>query len=233
MLRRGCGDRTLLETSMQTREGKLLTVQISLPHRFPDEPPVLTVNQPTRHPAIDNNGRIKLQALQYWHPGHRLAVVVQDAQSALFGQAGPAGSTGRFPPVNSKPGTPHINAALQNLSDEDLWLCIIDAAKYQQFANRVLQSSQAPCVNEDLRKSNIDVAQSNLERENEIREIGNHIAIIKSSEYADARGLYEEHVQRQQEIVGHLSIRVLREQLQHSAKKVGLGSGVASCAIVQ
>ncbi|CAD7695756.1 unnamed protein product [Ostreobium quekettii] len=84
-------DRTLLELPVQTREGRLLAVQISLPQRFPDEPPVLVVKQLFRHPVIDGNGRLQLPALQFWHPGHRLAAVVRDAQSALIGQPAPAG----------------------------------------------------------------------------------------------------------------------------------------------
>ena len=79
---------------------------------------------------------------------------------------------------------------------------------------------QVSRINEDLRKSNCDVARANLDLESAMREIGNQIAIIKSSEYADARGLYQEQVQRQQEVVSRLSIPVLREQLQEATKKV-------------
>ncbi|CAD7695757.1 unnamed protein product [Ostreobium quekettii] len=124
-------------------------------------------------------------------------------------------------PVNgTMPVASHITAALQELSIEQLGRCMIDAAAYQQLVKKLLQSSQVSCVNEELKKSNRDVAQSNLEREKEMQEIGNHIAIIKSSEYADAKGLYHEQLQRQQEVVGRLSIPVLREQLQQAAKKV-------------
>ena len=140
------GRRTFLEVPVQTRDGRLIAVQISLPQRFPDvsssnvaflcfsgrkctssvhvsgpmaqgdiqkgcfyaslppqvftivalslqDPPVLSVDQPIRHPALDGNGRLKLQALQFWHPGHRLVDVVREAQTTLVGQTSPSGGS--------------------------------------------------------------------------------------------------------------------------------------------
>lgn len=57
-------------------------------------------------------------------------------------------------------------------------------------------------------------------KEVEIRELVNQVAIIKSSEFSDAKREFEENVEKQKQIAGRISVPALIESLQNLAVKV-------------
>lgn len=71
-----------------------------------------------------------------------------------------------------------------------------------------------------MRDRNKGIAQGNLSRKMEIHELVNQIAIIKSSEFADARRDFEEKVERQKDIAGRISVPALIESMQRQAREV-------------
>lgn len=81
----------------------------------------------------------------------------------------------------------------------------------------VLQSIRR---NDELKNQNKEAARRNLSRETEINELVNQIAIIKSSEFADARRDFEEKVVKQKEIAGRISVPALIESMQRQAREV-------------
>ncbi|GMH32575.1 hypothetical protein BSKO_00409 [Bryopsis sp. KO-2023] len=212
-------DRNLFELPVQLRDGRVIGLQISLPPRFPDVPPVIVVSQDFPHQHVDSNRRVQLQSLNHWHPGLTLKKVAADAQALLVGQNPTPGqpAPGGGPAAG---GVGEIANILEGYSNEDLGTCIVDTGAYKQLFERVVQTLQPEKMNEEVRKRNEAAAKANLSREGEINELINQIAIIKSSEYAYARKDFEEKVAKHMSIAGKISIPALINSLQESGKEV-------------
>ena len=76
----------------------------------------------------------------------------------------------------------------------------------------------------ELEERTIQAAEQNLEREAEIRDRKNQIAIVKSSDYADTRRLYEGAVKEHERLNALVNIPFLLKQLQDLTKEASMQS---------
>ncbi|DBA73104.1 TPA: hypothetical protein ACH3X2_010043 [Trebouxia sp. C0005] len=113
----------------------------------------------------------------------------------------------------------HDFAELASLSNEELAALLLDDAKYRSLVSRILSRSSATQVQDSVRKSIIDMANSNLEKEQLISEVKNHIAIVRSSEYAAAKEQFDSRLQRQSAALTKLKPDVLIAKLAKASRE--------------
>jgi len=232
-------DRSILEYPFHLRDGRALTLQILLPALFPEHPPRLVLDQHLNHPLINTDLSINLPLLRDWKPQIRLVDMLLQAQELIFG-AGPISQTAMPhahrppppPPSHSSQGsnspaemvanTQHqeaVNHLLQQCSNEELYKILTDPNVYDEFISvaaaklNVLGPGQKD-------EENVRLAQENLERDNEIQDRMNQIAIVKSSDYASMCRMYGDEMKQHQALMSRNNIPSLLQQLQDTSQKL-------------
>ena len=104
---------------------------------------------------------------------------------------GPRGRTGSAPnPAHRTAATPQQRLAA--MSDAELAALLTDGAKFAELLRSLAEVQQVQAVRNDLLGKNAELARKNVARTEKLRELQNQIAVVRSSEYADATTRYEE-----------------------------------------
>ncbi|KAI5058404.1 hypothetical protein GOP47_0026574 [Adiantum capillus-veneris] len=109
---------------------------------------------------------------------------------------------------------------LKDKSVEELRKLLTDKAAYNEFLHTLDQVKTLDILQEDLRKSNIELAQQNLEGESHIAELRNQCAIIRTMELAAAQENFAKAKEEKRNLVDRFSGSALITQLQEAADQV-------------
>ncbi len=83
--------------------------------------------------------------------------------------------------------------------------------------------TQAAQAIEEIQRQNVALAQDNLSMQGSIEEARNHVAIVRSSEYASVKGQFDELFARQEAVLAKLSPHILLGKLRERVEQVRLG----------
>jgi hypothetical protein len=195
--------------------GRKEALIISLPPSFPNERPVFSVLPPSsdRPFTIDpGNGRLLAgcsPSLDHWNSTQAqqrssLLQVVKEALSALQHQK---------------------RVDLESMSASDLEKCLQDEAAMKELTERWLRGTQGGRAIAEIRAQNLALAEANLEMQRSIEEARNHVAIVRSSEYADVKRKFDELAARQEAVMEKVSPALLLRQIKSSADEADAASG--------
>lgn len=215
-------DQSVFEGPARLRDGRTTTLRVTLSPNFPQVRPHLGVSHPLQHQWVDQAGQLSCPGLTHWGPHSRLSAVVQEALQGLSGQGTPSASSSRpASPMESSPSkaatAPTDFPQLQTLSNDQLQELLFNKEAFLKLADSVIEDSQPMHVKKLLARGNMDLAQANLEREGEVGEIKNQIAIIRSSEYAAAKEAFDVAYTRQEAILQKIKPQALIEALGEKA----------------
>ncbi|KAF5827571.1 hypothetical protein DUNSADRAFT_423 [Dunaliella salina] len=79
---------------------------------------------------------------------------------------------------------------------------------------------QAARALDDVQSQNLAVAQENIAMQGALEEARNHVAIVKSSEYAAAKSIFDELLQSQRQVCACLAPSVLLDKLHAAVNEV-------------
>jgi hypothetical protein len=71
-----------------------------------------------------------------------------------------------------------------------------------------------------MKRQNVSLAQENLSMHGDIEEAKNHVAIVRSSEYATVKARFDDLYHRHQSVLARLSPEVVITQIQHKVDQV-------------
>ena len=196
--------RSVLSISLPDKAGRKEALIVSLPSSFPNERPILSVLPPNSdHPfTIDpGNGRLLAgcsPSLDRWSSQHRpsLVQVVKEALSALQHQKG---------------------VDLESMPASELERYLNDEEAMAELRDRWLRGTQGGRAMEEIRSRNLALAEENLEMQRSIEEAKNHVAIVRSSEYADVKQRFDELVARQEAVMDKVSPSLMQKELKARA----------------
>lgn len=92
-----------------------------------------------------------------------------------------------------------------------------DLEAYGKLLVSWLHHSQAGQAIEEVRRQNLALAQESLAMQGDIDEARNHVAVVRSSEYADVRTRFDDLYRRQEAVLAKLSPVVLLQKLKDKA----------------
>lgn len=168
----------MLSFSLPETSGRKEALIISLPPSFPHQRPILSILPPSSdHPfTIDpGNGRLLSgcsPSLDQWSslPRPSLVQVVREALSALQHQRG---------------------VDLESMSASEIERYLEDNEAMADLTERWLKGTQGGRAVEEIKSRNLALAEENLDMQRSIEEARNHVAIVRSSEYADVRRRFD------------------------------------------
>lgn len=109
---------------------------------------------------------------------------------------------------------------MRDKSVEELRKLLTDKAAYNEFLHSLDQVKTLDILQDDLRKSNVELAKQNLERESEVAELRNQCAIIRTMELAASQENLDKVQKQEKEMANRLSVSALLEKLQEAADEV-------------
>jgi len=143
----------------------------------------------------------------------------------------PTSSGGVLPLANGGPGPgPHTEAAapqvdLESLSTAQLEELMTDEDKFSTFMTNWVRNTQAARALAEIQRQNVALAQDNLSMQGSIDEARNHVAIVRSSEYAGAKSAFDDLYRRHEAVVAKLSPFTILQQMRAKTDKLDLESG--------
>lgn len=239
-------DKSILEVPLSTVSGGLTKIRINIPVNFPHEKPSLSVTSPVEHPWVNPNyGGVVAPSLQRWgDSGIKLVTVVQEVINELSGK-GYGGSPARIP----SPSRPRLSSEnetpppalqiaevprefpfLDTLSTEALVEALCSPSSYRTLVEKAIKDSKLDSPLQVLRQECIDAAHENRAMDSQLREANNQIAVVKASEYEQARANFELKAQRQGAVLDKLAPEKLMVLLEksHEESSIEWGSLVDS-----
>lgn len=108
---------------------------------------------------------------------------------------------------------------LASFSNEELAALLVNDTKYRELVGKIMAKSSVAQIRASVRKGIVDMASSNLEKEQLISEVKNHIAIVRSSEYAAAKEQFDSRLQRQSAALAKLKPEVLISKLAKASRE--------------
>ncbi|KAL3159778.1 hypothetical protein ABBQ38_010185 [Trebouxia sp. C0009 RCD-2024] len=108
---------------------------------------------------------------------------------------------------------------LAGLSNEALAGLLVDETKYNSLVDSIMARSSVAQVRVSVLKGITDMAKQNLEQEQLISEVKNHIAIVRSSEHAPTKEQFDSRLQRQSAALAKLKPEVLIAKLAKAGRE--------------
>jgi len=127
------------------------------------------------------------------------------AQGANAASTSGGGTGGRSGAVEADAFTRELEA----LSTSQLEELLKDEEAFRKFAIHSISNTPAARALAEVRAQNVALARDNLAMQGTIEEARNHVAIVKSSEYAGAKAAFEELVARQAAVLAAAAPNVL------------------------
>ncbi|MCO5556653.1 hypothetical protein L7F22_010204 [Adiantum nelumboides] len=153
----------------------------------------------------------------------RVASASTSTSSSLSKPGKPKVESGSLPQSPSSASSSSLAATFPPLKDksvEELRKLLTDKGAYYEFLHTLDQVKTLDILQEDLRKSNIELAKQNLEGESKIAELRNQCAIIRTMELAAAQENFAKAQEEQRNLVDRFSGPVLIAKLEEAADQV-------------
>eukprot|EP00210_Caulerpa_lentillifera_P001707 g1640.t2 len=214
-----------MECALQMRSGRTIQLRIHIPVFYPNEPPQFTLNPSINHPWVDANGKVNLPMLQDWKVNYTLVEAMSNAQTGILGGGAPAPVTSSHSQQDlrqSRTGLHGVNIAqyLEQYSTDELHGFLTHPQKFETLIRTLMAESPVIKSIKELQQEIVQLSELNLSREDEITELQNQIAIIKSTEYTNTRQVYEEKITEHQEIQNRVNIPKLVNDLELEAMEL-------------
>ncbi|GAX86238.1 hypothetical protein CEUSTIGMA_g13651.t1 [Chlamydomonas eustigma] len=151
------------------------------------------------------------------------------AMAPSSGRSDTAQHQGSFliPPSPSNPqskrsqiNSPMTQIDLEALSTKELEILLTDDDALYELKVKWLKRTQAAQALEEMQRQNVSLAQENLSMQGDIEEARNHVAIVRSSEYAAVKGRFDDLYQRHQSVLAKLSPEVVITQIQQKVDQL-------------
>lgn len=189
--------------SEQQRQGQPSLTQIPTQSWYP--PSVLSPNTSlSRVPSASSNTSLGSSSLSKPGKSSFESGVLPQSPSSLSPTTSFAAT---YPPLKDK-------------SVEELKNLLTDKAAYNEFLHSLDQVKTFDMLQEDLKKSNIELAKQNLEGESKIAELRNQCAIIRTMELAAAQENFAKAEEKKRNLIDEFSGPALIAKLEEAADKV-------------
>lgn len=148
-----------------------------------------------------------------------------DSQSSQQRSQQPHPSTSASPSKQQHQASGHAAPQAQDfpelahLTNEELAALLMNDTKYKTLVSSIMAGSSVAQVRASVRTGIVDMANHNLEKEQLISEVKNHIAIVRSSEYAAAKEQFDSRLQRQSAALAKLKPEVLIAKLAKASRE--------------
>mmetsp|Transcript_11897 Transcript_11897/g.30360 ORF Transcript_11897/g.30360 Transcript_11897/m.30360 type:complete len:307 (+) Transcript_11897:151-1071(+) len=234
-----------------------VALRINLPARYPDAAPVMTVTQPLHHPWVLSNGVVwseEFQSLHYKFDSLALVrlvdMVLKALQPASVGtpwQKGvqpletPAGRAAAAPADASTKAlsrdvqgtsSEDFKADIEKLSVEELRALLTDKEAYATFLSSLKAMGGIEESIKEVISKNASLAQSNLEKQQQVAELKNQMAIIRSTEVPEVRDKYDKLAKEHNSILKNINTKTLREELSKAAEDMDQSSDLLAQQLV-
>jgi len=238
---RKSGTITVPVTSNRSVPGLALT--LTLPKDYPKVVPLVSVVPANvSHPWVqrDAPGRVWHESFQkfYYQQDEyalvKLVSVLLDAFKAA-GTSGPLPSGHQHqhqqqqrqqPKANASTPMPGIDVSFEDikmdikkLSSEELVNLLTDKEAYAKYVANMKQLSNMGSSIKELVTKNQAVAESSQEKQSQIAELKNQIAIIRSTEVLEVKHKYEELAKEHNSILSSINVNTLKEKLSDAANE--------------
>ena len=172
------------------------------------------------------------------------------SQGVPHSQSQQAMSSSNSSQGSNSPADSRVDAIIQYLqscSDDDLMRFVTQEESYRQLVStmatemKVEMQTMVLCDKSvrgiqifdrprEMEERVVQAAEQNLEREAEIQDRKNQIAIVKSSDYADTRRLYEGAVKEHEQLNALINIPHLLKQLHDATDEASIHSRLSESA---
>merc|ERR1711959_660413 len=110
-----------------------------------------------------------------------------------------------------------IKRDIQRLSDDELVKLLTDKEAYAHYVANMKQMSNMGSSMKELVLKNQALAESSLEKQNQIADVKNQIAIIRSTEVLEVKNKYEELAKELNSILSSINVKTLKEKVSDAA----------------
>ncbi|KAG1663697.1 hypothetical protein FOA52_013265 [Chlamydomonas sp. UWO 241] len=122
--------------------------------------------------------------------------------------------------ASASAGQTERDASLESLPTSELERLLGDDDAFWRFAVTWVQALQVATTTEEIHRQNVALAQDNLLMQGSIDEARNHVAIVRSSEYASAKATFDELYARQEAVLKKLNPILLIQKLHDEADRL-------------
>ncbi|KAL6762531.1 hypothetical protein V8C86DRAFT_607092 [Haematococcus lacustris] len=112
---------------------------------------------------------------------------------------------------------------LESLPLEELEKLLSDDDAFSKFAATWVSYSPAAQTLSQLQQRNLELARSNLDMQASLEEVRNQIAIVRNSEYAAVKAVFQELVDRQSAVLKVLAPTALLDRLRQDVDQLNDG----------
>ncbi|QDZ20646.1 vacuolar protein-sorting-associated protein [Chloropicon primus] len=223
-----------------------LTLNLVLPKEYPSVVPHVAVAPANLdHPWVQPQGKVwheSIQKFYYQHDEKALAKLVGHLLGS-FEKAGLGASGGQYARQSGPPEVPgvqkdqqqgssspapvpshdinleEVKSEIAKLSEEKLLELLTDKEAYAQYMAGMKQLNNMGLSIRELVLKNQAVAESSLEKQNQIADVKNQIAIIRSTEVLEVKNKYEALAKEHNSILSSINVNTLKEKLSEAATK--------------
>ena len=110
-----------------------------------------------------------------------------------------------------------IKKDLQSLPEDKLVELLTDKKAYASYLANMKQMSNMGSSMKELVLKNQALAESSLEKQNQIADVKNQIAIIRSTEVLEVKNKYEELAKEHNSILSSINVKTLKEKVSDAA----------------
>lgn len=238
---------TTLRLPVSNRNVPGLSLSIVLPKDYPKVLPHVAVTPPNLdHPWVQAQGRVwhdSMQKMYYQHDEKVLAKLAGNLLGA-FEKAKPAGAQYPVQGALQASGAHHqpqqqpqrsradsevstvptyeltvedVKREISKLSDEDLMKLLTDKEAYARHIAGMEELSNMGMSIKELVEKNRALAEASLEKQNQIADVKNQIAIIRSTEVLEVKNKYEALAKEHNSILSSINVNTLKEKLADAA----------------
>jgi ESCRT-I complex subunit VPS37 len=216
-----------------------LALTLTLPKDYPKVAPLVSVVPANvNHPWVQRDvpGRVWHDSFQkFYYQQDELALV--KLVSVLLDAFKAAGTSGQRPSghqqqhqqqpkANVSTPMPGIDVSFEDikmdikkLSSEELVNLLTDKEAYAKYVANMKQLSNMGSSTKELVTKNQAVAESSQEKQSQIAELKNQIAIIRSTEVLEVKHKYEELAKEHNSILSSINVNTLKEKLSDAANE--------------
>lgn len=110
-----------------------------------------------------------------------------------------------------------IKRDIQRLSDDELVKLLTDKEAYAHYVANMKELNNMGSSIKELVTKNQTLAESSLEKQNQIADVKNQIAIIRSTEVLEVKNKYEELAKEHNSILSSINVNTLKEKVAEAA----------------
>jgi len=234
---------TVFEVPVTLSNGASAHLGVTLPEQFPYVPPVLQLNPAVPISCLDSRGVVIASAhdkLRNWSVQYSLGKLVLDIVNGplLRAPVNPQFGGGANVP-HSGPGSLHPPASrrqeqevdvpippipasfpeLDHKSADELRLLLEDDDAFEVFIQDLDFVKTLVKLRNDIRDNNAELAQKNLSREQEVKDLRNDVD-GKKSQLESLKNVLNEKVELQRQMMAKYSPAILLQRLQEAAQEI-------------